>query len=63
MEKWEGPDPVRFRKGTTPMDSNFIDYYREGDDILCHEWGMGGELIYVVKEIPEEIEGMTKEEE
>lgn len=49
-----------FRKGTTPMDSDFIEYRKEGDLIIKKQWGMGGQSRKEVETIPESIDGYVR---
>lgn len=42
------------------MDSNFIDYSKDGNSIIKHEWAMGGETKSKVKSVPSSISGYRK---
>ena len=48
---------ARYRQGTGPMDSNFIDFYEDGNDIVMHSYAMGGESKTFVTQLPQWIEG------
>lgn len=49
-----------FRKGTTPMDSDFIEYRKEGDLIIERCCGMGGQSEKPVDNVPKKIKGYKK---
>jgi hypothetical protein len=48
---------AQFRQGNSPMATNAIDYYRQGDEIIKHEWSMGGESKEVVASVPDLVIG------
>ena len=51
---------AKFRKGTTPMDTDFIEYSKDGDLIIEKRWGMGGQSKQAVETIPESIDGYVR---
>lgn len=51
---------AKFRKGTTPMDSDFIEYRKDGDLIIKKQYGMGGQSKQTVKTIPHSIDGYVR---
>lgn len=51
---------AQFRQGNSPISTNAIDYYRQGDEIIKHRWGMGGESKEVVSAVPVEIFGYRR---
>lgn len=53
----------RFKQGNGAMAANFIDYYREGQFIIKHEWSMGGETKTKVKSVPSKIDGHVEVKE
>ena len=60
MKPFEQDWIIRFHRGSGPMGSDFIDYYEEDGKYLRHHWGMGGEDLSVVVEIPDCIEGYMR---
>ena len=51
---------AKFRQGEGPMAMSAIDFYKEDNQIIKHEWAMGGETKTKVKSVPDNIHGYTK---
>jgi len=51
---------AKFRAENGAMATNAIDYYQIGDEIIKHEWGIGGETKRRVYSVPNEIEGYVR---
>ena len=51
---------AKFRKGTAPMDSDFIEFIKVGDLIIKKQYGMGGQSKETVKKIPYSIDGYVR---